>query len=100
MSHLRVSQPGEASDSVVSLRLDDDDLARAAAIFARMRDDAAKRHAECSKWLGAGRRIWREPQPAIALRQRTIARIRTRLARKFLVQAFGEWRPTIGRGGH
>lgn len=99
MSHLPAQERRDASDSVVSLRLDDDDLVRAALIFARMRDDADKRHAECAQWIGTGRRAWREPQSRAALRRRMIARARARIAHHWLVgQALAEWRPN--GGGH
>ncbi len=96
MSALPVSQPGNASDSAVSLPLDDDDLGRAAAIYARSRDDAERRHAECAAMLaGAHRRdrVFRE-----ALHRRMLARVKARFARQFLNQALAEWRPN--GGGH
>lgn len=98
MSALPARERGDGSDSVVSLRLDDDDLARAVVINARSRDEARRCDALCAQWLGAGRRIWREPQPVVALHRRMLARVKARFARQFLNQALAEWRPN--GGGH
>lgn len=97
MSHLPAQERRDASDSAVSLPLDDDDLARAALIFTRMRDDAERRHAECAAMLAGVHR--RDRALREALHRRMLARVKARFARQFLVQALDEW-PTIGRGGH
>ncbi|MBG0800783.1 hypothetical protein IYW40_04650 [Methylocystis sp. H4A] len=98
MSAPPARERSEASDNLVSLTLDDDDIFRAALIFARARDDAERRHAECEAWRGASRRIWREPQPSAVLHRRMIARRRARIARGWLItQALFDWLPH-GRG--
>ncbi|MBG0796652.1 hypothetical protein IYX23_02935 [Methylocystis sp. L43] len=76
-----------------------DDLARAAAIFANSRDEARLATARCAEWLSCPRGVWREPPAREALRRRMTARVRARIAYRWLTtQAIGDWRPSDMRG--
>ena len=77
-----------------------DDLSRAILLFANSREEARHADARCAELATpASHSAWRKPLPREALRQRTIARIRFQLARRFLLTALAEWRPLVG-GGH
>ena len=75
-----------------------DDLSRAALIFARARAEARRADARCAQWWGSSRSVWREVQAGEALRQRRNARIALRLTYRWLATAFLEWRPADMRG--
>jgi hypothetical protein len=89
-----IQRPGdrEGLDDAVPLWLDDD-LARAAMIFARARDEAHEAHAACAKLPPASLSAWRTPDRSGLLHRRMVARARAHAARQFLAEAMRDWRP-------
>jgi hypothetical protein len=90
MTDLGPDSGREGLDDAVALWLDDD-LARAAGIFARFRAEAERRHLECVAMLPGAHR--RDPAFRAALRGRMTAHVRKRAARRFLAEALTDWRP-------
>jgi hypothetical protein len=95
MTDLRPDPAHEARDDAVTFWLDDD-LARAALIYSRARDEADKAHAACAKLPPANLSAWRKPDRSGLLHRRMVTRHRARAARSFIDQALTEWRPTGG----
>lgn len=123
MSALLRSPSDEALDNP-SRHFNDEDFARAALIYADLRDEAERRHAECAAML-SGQRMqrvsglreivgWffgrRRPAGGLAshrhnatfreaLRRRMHARVGARACLRWLAgPALAEWRPSDGRG--
>lgn len=99
MSDMPISERiAETLDSAV-LQLGDDDITRAAAIYQNARDEAGRSDARCAEWQGHGRLVWREPPARAVLHRRMTARVRMRIAYRWLTtQAIGDWRPSDMRG--
>jgi hypothetical protein len=93
MTDIRPDPARNTLDDAVALWLDDD-IKRAALIFARARNEAQLAHAACAKLPPASLSTWREPDRSGLLHRRMVARARAHAARQFLGEALHDWRPT------